>query len=351
MYVKVLMQDVWRSKIKWDEKISPEIESKWKQWINIIPDIQTLKIPRCYLQHFDNFRDVKVQLHTFVDASKDGNFMARRGIPQEFYSDNGTNFVGAERELRESLKDVDKNEMVRTFTTTTTKWGFNPPASPHMGGAWERLVRSVKTILYKIMPSRSPSDELLLSMLIEVENIIHSRPLAYVPLHSETDEALTPNHFLLGSSNGLKPMSECSQSGILLRKGWLISQQYANIFWKKWVAQYLPSLTCRSKWFEKSKPLSQGDLVIIVDPSLPRNVWLRGKVLETRLARDGQVRSAKVLTKHGILDRPAAKLAVLEVELQRESGGEESSGHTGGGMLTQPKKLPEYSVDLANTRN
>ncbi|XP_059221277.1 uncharacterized protein LOC131995952 [Stomoxys calcitrans] len=72
MYVKVLMQDVWRSKINWDEKISPEIESKWKQWINIIPDIQTLKIPRCYLQHFDNFRDVKVQLHTFVDASKDG---------------------------------------------------------------------------------------------------------------------------------------------------------------------------------------------------------------------------------------------------------------------------------------
>ena len=268
------------------------------------------------------------------------NFMARRGIPQEFYSDNGTNFVGAERELRETLADVDKNELVKTFTTTTTKWNFNPPASPHMGGAWERLVRSIKTILYKIMPSRSPSDELLQSMLIEVENIVNSRPLAYVPVDAESNEALTPNHFLVGSSSGLKPMSVCSDSAILLKQSWLISQQYANIFWKKWLSEYLPSLACRSKWHDRPNPLCQGDLVIIVDPSLPRNVWLRGRVLETRLAKDGQVRSAKVLTQHGVLERPAAKLAILEVAHQKESDCEEASCHTAGGMLTPLQKSP-----------
>lgn len=57
------------------------------------------------------------------------NFMARRGIPREFFSDNGTNFIGAERELREALADVNQNEFIKTFTTTTTKWNFIPPAS------------------------------------------------------------------------------------------------------------------------------------------------------------------------------------------------------------------------------
>ena len=85
------------------------------------------------------------------------NFMAHREIPREIFSDNGTNFVGAERELREALAEVDRNEFIKTFTTTTTKWNFNPPASPHMGGAWERLVRSVKNVLYKIMVSAAPS--------------------------------------------------------------------------------------------------------------------------------------------------------------------------------------------------
>ncbi|XP_075157943.1 uncharacterized protein LOC142231210 [Haematobia irritans] len=268
------------------------------------------------------------------------NFMARRGIPLEFYSDNGTNFIGAERELREAILEVDRNEIMKTFTTPTTKWIFNPPASPHMGGAWERLVRSVKTILYQTMPSRHPTDELLLNMLIEVENIINSRPLAYVPVEEDNAEAITPNHFLVGSSSGMKPLSMCDDRGIVLRQNWLTSQQYGNIFWKKWLAEYLPSLTCRSKWHEKPKPLEKGDLVIIVDSSLPRNVWLRGRVLETRLARDGQVRSAKVQTQRGIMERPATKLAILDVALEKESGSEKVSSHTAGGMLVLQPKAP-----------
>lgn len=257
--------------------------------------------------------------------------MSRRGTPREFYSDNGTNFVGAERQLREAIADIDKDGFVKTFTTSTCKWNFNPPASPHMGGAWERLVRSVKTVLYK-MHSRSPTDELLLSMLLEVENIINSRPLAYVPLDNVDMEAITPNHFLIGSSNGMKPMAACNDSGIILKQHWHASQQYANIFWKKWINEYLPTLTCRSKWHERSRPLRQGDLVIVVDSLLSRNTWVRGKIIETTLAKDGQVRRAKVLTKNGIMERPATKLAILDVSAKSESGIEETSSHTAGGM-------------------
>ncbi|XP_075162768.1 uncharacterized protein LOC142235399 [Haematobia irritans] len=241
------------------------------------------------------------------------NFICRRGTPKEFYSDNGTNFVSAEKELREAIKEVNKDELVRNFTTSVTKWNFIPPSSPHMGGAWERMVRSVKNILYKIAPTKTPSEETLRGMLAEVENIVNSRPLTYVPLDTENEEALTPNHLLLGSSNGMKPLAMYDDSGHTLKQNWLMSQQFADNFWRKWVKEYLPNLTRRSKWHEKAKPIEVGDLVVVVDPSNPRNVWPRGKVIETMLAKDGQVRKAKVLTSGGLLVRPAVKLAILDV--------------------------------------
>ena len=181
-----------------------------------------------------------------------------------------------------------------------------------MGGAWERLVRSIITILYATMPSRFPNDELLRSTLTEAENIVNS------------------NHFLLGSSSELKAKSLYDDSAMLLRKCRLSSQQFANHFWKKWIAEYLPSLTCRAKWYDRQTSIQVGNLVIIVDPSHPRNVWLRGTVIETKVASDGQVRSAKVMTKLRVLDRPVTKLAVLEVASRRESGCEEASPHTEG---------------------
>lgn len=239
--------------------------------------------------------------------------MARRGTPREFFSDNGTNFTSAEREIREAVKDVDRNELVRNFTTTATKWNFNPPSSPLMGGAWERLVRTIKTVLYNITPTRNPNEELLRGMLAEVENIINSRPLTYVVIDNENAEALTPNHLLVGNSNGIKPLAMYDDSGVALKHNWLRSQQYADRFWHRWVKEYLPTLTLRSKWHEKVEPLKVGDLVVVVDPSSPRNVWPRGMVVEVTNAKDGQVRRAKILTSGGILIRPAAKLAVLNV--------------------------------------
>ncbi|XP_075160331.1 uncharacterized protein LOC142233319 [Haematobia irritans] len=244
------------------------------------------------------------------------DFIARRGTPREIFSDNGTNFVGADRELREAIKHVNTNVLVCHFTTATTEWNFNPPSAPHMGGVWERMVRSVKTVLYKIMPTRSPDDETLKGMMAEIENIINSRPLTYVPIDNENQEALTPNHLLLGSSNGMKPLAELDDSGHVLKSSWLVTQQFAQRFWKRWTAEYMPTLTCRSKWFEKTSPLKVGDLVIVVDPANPRNVWPRGKVVSTKVAADGQVRSAKIMTSCGILERPVAKLAVLDVAQQ-----------------------------------
>ncbi|XP_055615129.1 uncharacterized protein LOC129761435 [Toxorhynchites rutilus septentrionalis] len=193
------------------------------------------------------------------------NFIARRGVPLEIISDRGTNFIGANRELKEALQQMNQNKLMEHFVTTDTKWSFNPPASPHFGGAWERLVQSVKKALTHLQITRNPTDELLRNMLAEVELIVNSRPLTELPLDDELSSPLTPNHFLLGSSNGSKSLVIFNDSSYTLNHTWRMSQVYANRFWERWVAEYLPTLTRRTKWFSQVKPIETGDIVILVD--------------------------------------------------------------------------------------
>lgn len=169
------------------------------------------------------------------------NFIARRGTPQIIYSDNGSNLRGADNELKLLWEQVQIN-----CNNWRIDWRFNPPAAPHMGGSWERLVGSVKRILEQTMPTRNPTDELLHAYLIEAEHIVNSRPLTYVSLETCDDEALTPNHFLLGSSNGQKPPGEFTERDLINKKNWRKSQALADLFWKKWIAVYLPTLTRRA---------------------------------------------------------------------------------------------------------
>lgn len=261
------------------------------------------------------------------------NCINRRGKPRLIYSDNGTNFRGASRELREALSQVDNNALAEHFTDSDTEWSFIPPASPHMGGAWERMVRSVKNTLRAIFGIITPTDEVLNSALIEAENIINSRPLTYIPIHSENEEALTPNHFLLGSSNGVKPLLPYDDKGDLTRENWRKIQYIADLFWKRWTREYLPTLTRRTKWFECKRSIQKGDVVVIVSEHSPRNCWIKGRVVEIQPSRDGKVRSATVQTSSGIYKRPVVNLAVLDVL------------PNGIGTSSDPDEIPEGSVE------
>ncbi|XP_048587422.1 uncharacterized protein LOC116616705 [Nematostella vectensis] len=71
-------------------------------------------------------------------------FRARRGNPVRIMSDNGSNFVGAERELREALQELSQERIADELSVHGVKWDFNPTDGPWFGGAWEVLVKSTK---------------------------------------------------------------------------------------------------------------------------------------------------------------------------------------------------------------
>ncbi|XP_062539103.1 uncharacterized protein LOC134207395 [Armigeres subalbatus] len=261
-------------------------------------------------------------------------FIARRGAPREIFSDRGTNFVGASRDLKEELKKINDN-LASTFTNTDTQWRFNPPSTPHMGGSWERMVRSVTSALASISTGGKPDDETLRTFLIEAESIVNSRPLTYLPIDSEEQKALTPNCFLMLSTSGVKhPAGEPIVERAGARCNWDLCKRLLDTFWGRWVKEYLPTITKRTKWFKDYKPVEVGDLVVVVEDRV-RNGWLRGRVLRVFPGRDGRVRNAEVETASaGVVVRSVAKLAVLKIGGTAEADFEQY----GRGVVTNDEK-------------
>ncbi|KAJ8723754.1 hypothetical protein PYW07_007734 [Mythimna separata] len=224
---------------------------------------------------------------------------ARRGTPRTIFSDNGTNFVGAKKELEEAAQEKG------------IKWKFIPPGTPNMGGAWERLVRTVKTALAVVLNERSPPEEVLHTLMTEVEHIVNSRPLTSVSMDPEDEESLTPNHFLLGRSCGATAPGEFDDTELIGKANWRTTQRLADHFWNRWVKEYLPLLMPRKLEGKETKDPKEGDIVLIVDGTLPRNSWPRGEVVKTYPGPDGRTRVLDVRTSGGILRRPTRRIIVL----------------------------------------
>ncbi|XP_049867204.1 uncharacterized protein LOC126367631 [Pectinophora gossypiella] len=185
---------------------------------------------------------------------------------------NGTNFHGADEELRAAQREW--GPQLKDFALLQrTNWKYIAPGAPNQGGAWERLIRSVKTALVATLHERYPRDEVLATLLTEAEYTVNARPLTHVPVEPGDMEALTPNHFLLGTSGGLPTTGPCREVD---RRTWRATQALADVFWRRWLTEYLPTLIPRGGTRSgRGADLKVGDVVIITDPVLPRNIWPR----------------------------------------------------------------------------
>lgn len=211
------------------------------------------------------------------------SFMTRRNRrPVEFVSDNGTNFQGAAKLMRDKSGEL-------------FNWRFNPPGCPHMGGAWERLIGAAKRAMQRMDFSALTKEEELRRALLIAERIINSRPLTEYPVDEDTGVCLTPQDILEGSVPGDNVKLEDFLPELAMKA----KQQVIQQFWDRWVKEYLPSLHQRSKWQNKSEPLAVGSLVYLCDSDV-RSGWVRGVVDEIwRDAESNQVRQVMVRTASG----------------------------------------------------
>ena len=132
-------------------------------------------------------------------------FVSLRGKPIEIYSDNGTNFKGAWRELREALKRLDQTKIYNRLRSNDVQWSFNPPEASHQGGIWEGMIGSVRRVLGALLKEQLVDDETLSTLPCEAERILNDRPLTSLSDHPDDPELLTPNKLLLLRSNSCFP--------------------------------------------------------------------------------------------------------------------------------------------------
>lgn len=239
-------------------------------------------------------------------------FGCRRGFPREIYCDNGTNFKGADKELKGEFDKMNQIEIVNFCTLKKTRFNFNPALAPNMGGSWERLIRSVKTILREILKTKCPTESVLRTFLLECENILNSRPLTHISMDVEDMEALTPNHFLIGPEYAATMCATTVERDLNLMSSWRAAQKLTDHFWQRWTKEYVPTLVKRSKWFTDQDPVQVGDPVILIDPGGPRNSWPKGIVEATYPAKDGKIRMVDIRNEHGaVWRRPVSKIIPL----------------------------------------
>ena len=242
-------------------------------------------------------------------------FVARRGKPILIWSDHGTNFMGASRELRELvdflLKQKTQKAVSEFCTTQHIQWKFIPEHAPHFGGLWEAAVRSMKTHLRRIVSGVKLTFEELTTMLAQVEACLNSRPLVALTSDDDGVEALTPGHFLIGRPLEALPDSPAADQSLSLLRRWHLCQGLLRHFWRRWSSEYLASLRKIYKWHQRSRNLAVGDVVLIREDGLVPTKWPLARVTEVYPGKDDVVRVVQVKTSTGTYTRPVSKIACL----------------------------------------
>jgi hypothetical protein len=168
---------------------------------------RTARTVKSYIAIFVCFATRAVHIELVCDCSTStflnalNRFISRRGKPSHLYPDNATNFIGANRELRNLFKQANFiTTVVNHFANEQISWHFIPPRSPHMGGLWEAGVKSTKGHLKRVIGNVILKYEELNTLLTMIEACLNSRPLTPVSNDLADFVALTPGHFLIGDA-------------------------------------------------------------------------------------------------------------------------------------------------------
>ena len=237
---------------------------------------------------------------------------SRRGLPEEVISDNGSNFVSAERELKELVEKLDQDKVKKSAAKKGIKWYFNPPLAPHFGGVHETLINAAKKASYAILKSADITDEELITAFTGAEGLLSSRPLTYQSANPKDHVPLTPNNFLLGQVGSQFSPETVDIGPYDVKKRWRRVQELVRHFWHRWLNEWLPSLNRRTKWKVEQDDVQIGEVVLVIAPDTPRGKWPLGKVIEVYPRSDDHVRAVKVQVGRNTLTRPITKICPLK---------------------------------------
>ncbi|GFX45987.1 integrase catalytic domain-containing protein [Trichonephila clavipes] len=203
-------------------------------------------------------------------------------------------------------------EIIDFLSKKQIKWNFNPPSAPHFGGLWEAGVKSLKYHLKRVIGNSNLSHEEFLTLVIQIEAVLNSRPICPLSNDPNDVETLTLAHFLIGSSLVAVPHPDYTEIPMNRLSQWQLVQRMNQHFWRKWSSEYLNRLEQRPKWCKGNVGFKEGDLVL-VKPSVNSDSlkWHLARIFKLHPGKDNIVRVVTLKGKQGIYKRPVTKIANL----------------------------------------
>ena len=250
-------------------------------------------------------------------------FCARRGLPGSIISDNAKTFKSASREIKKLIRSPKLHEHL---TAKGVKWKFITELAPWQGGMWERLIRSTKRCLVKIIGRSLLSRSELSTILVEIEGVINLRPITYVFDDREgISYPLTPSQLINGRNLQCLPNDghyEIISTYEGLSKRARYHHRLLTQFTSRWKNEYLLSLleAYRPRSGNEEPMIEIGDIVILRNDHQKRSFWKLAKVTELYKGEDGSVRSAKVQVAGDgkkVFTRSLKHLIPLEISTQK----------------------------------
>ncbi|XP_011860721.1 PREDICTED: uncharacterized protein LOC105557926 [Vollenhovia emeryi] len=245
--------------------------------------------------HIELVEDMTTE--SFIAAFK--RFISRRGLVSNMYSNNGKNFVGADREFRSFLK----SDEYKSFS-------FIPPRALHFGGLWESAVRSMKQHLKRTVGDASLTVAEMTTVLAQVEAILNSRPITPMSEDPNDLEALTPGHFIIGTSLRTHPEEDLREVKLTRLSRWQHVEQIRQHFWSRWHRDYLTTCQQRSKW-KSETPIEWkiGQLVMLKEDSAMPLKWTLSRITEVHPGSDEVVRTITARNNKGTCKRAVVNVS------------------------------------------
>ena len=162
---------------------------------------------------------------------------------------------------------IDQEELQAKLTSRGIKWRFIVEHSPWRGGWWERLLRSVKEPLRKVL------GKALATVLTRIEAVINSRQLTTVSDDVRDLTPITPAHLALEGALYSLPDEVSTHEGTTR---YLYQQKLLTHFWQRWRGEYLHQLSLRYKWMCEQSAIKIGDVSLISEDNVSRGKWPMG---------------------------------------------------------------------------
>lgn len=288
--------------------------------------IRNARAVKCYTAVFICLATKAIHIEVVSDLTTKAflaaldRLFSRRGLSAHIYSDNGTQFHGADNELKQLYAFMQspqvQHEIVTSLRDKEVTWHFNAPKAPEHGGLWEAAVKSMKHHMHRVCKDALLTFEEFGTLATKIEAILNSRPLTAISNDPNDMQTLTAGHFLIGRPLNALPQADQPSVPIHHLQRWDRVQRMQQHFWKRWSQEYLHQLQVRTKRYKERTDIKEGQMVMMHIDNQPALQWPIARIIAIHPGKDGVTRVATVKTSKGIYQRPVNKLALLPIDLE-----------------------------------